>query len=113
MIRNESTPPLAKKRKEISARARNVARKEKKATQAEVTVNNLLRNSRVSVEASEITDTKQLAAGTNIRSHKGKAKSKVPQVSESEKARRRDMDTGAFATAIEFVISKHDLESWL
>ena len=59
------------KGKERSPRARKVAREAKKVTQARDAVNKPQRNlciSRVSVETAESTDTRQLAAGTSIRS---------------------------------------------
>ena len=57
------------KAKENPARARRVARKEKKATQAKVTVKRRqnTRASRVSVETAESTDTKLLTVGTSSR----------------------------------------------
>ena len=57
------------KAKENPVRARRVARKEKKATQAKVTEKRQLstRDSRVSVETAESTDTKLLIVGTSSR----------------------------------------------
>ena len=90
--RSTSSPGKGKAR-ENPARARRVARKEKKATQAKVTVKRprSIRDSRVSVETAESTDTKLLTVGTSSRANlraeakgSGKSKSKVTEISESD-----------------------------
>ena len=94
--------PEKGKAKENPARARRVARKEKKATQAKVTEKRQQNThaSRVSVETVESMDTKHLIVGRSRRTNlkvkaraKGKSKPKVTDVSES-------------------VSSKQDEETW-
>ena len=67
--RKSMPSPGKGKAKENVARARRVARKEKKATQAKVTVKRQqsTRASSVSVETAESTDTKLLTAGASSR----------------------------------------------
>ena len=75
--------------KENPARARRVARKEKKATQAKVTGKRQpnTHDSKVNVETVESMDTKQLIVGTSSRPNlkakgraQGKSKSKVTEI---------------------------------
>ena len=69
-IRWKSMPPPGKgKEKKNPARARRVARKEKKATRAKVTekCQQNTRDSKVSVETVESMDTKLLIVGTSSR----------------------------------------------
>ena len=97
-IQCRSTPsPGNGKAKENPARARRVARKEKKATQAMVTETRQqnTRDLRVSVEIAENTDTKLLIVGTsshpnlNLRDKgTGKSKSKVTEFIESDSSRQ-------------------------
>ena len=78
------------------ARARRVARKEKKATQAKVTEKRQqsTRDSIVSVETAESTYTKLLIVGTSNRPPQGKgkgsgkSKSKVTEISESDSSKQ-------------------------
>ena len=71
--------PVKGKAKKNPARARRVARKEKKATQAKVTGKRQqnTRDSKVNVETVESMDTKQLIVGTSSRPNlKGKARAR-------------------------------------
>ena len=93
-IRWKLTPSPGKgKAKENPARARRVARKEKKATQAKVTGKRQqsTRDSIVGVETAESTDTKLLIVATSSRPNlrakakgSGKSKSQVTEISESD-----------------------------
>ena len=77
------------KAKRNPARARRVARNEKKATQAKVTVKRQRssRASRVSVETAESTDTKLLIVGTSSRPNlKAKAKAQGSRNPKSQKS---------------------------
>ena len=87
------------KAKKNPARARRVARKEKKATQAKVTEKRQqnTHDSKVNVETVESMDTKQLIVGTSRRpnlkikaSDTGKSKFKVTAISESDSSKQVD-----------------------
>ena len=81
-IQWKSVPPPGKgKAEENPARARWVARKEKKATQANVTEKRQqsTRDSRVSVETLENTDTRPMIVGTSSRPNL-KAKARAQEV---------------------------------
>ena len=96
MIRWKSmqSPGKGKAKKNL-ARARRVARKENKATQAKVTEKRQQNThaSKVNVETVESMDTKQLIVGTsrwpNLKGT-GKSKSKVTEISESDSTKQVD-----------------------
>ena len=100
------------KAKENPARARRVARKEKKATQVKVTEKRQwsTRDSRVSVETAKSTDTKLLIAGTSSRpKNKGKARaqgSRNPKRHKSVKVTQveENLDTKNVCTAMKFCL---------
>ena len=85
------------KGKKNPARARRVARKEKKSTQAKVTQKQQnTHDSMENVETVESMDTKQLIVGTsgrtnlNVKARTGKLKSKVTEISESDSSKPVD-----------------------
>ena len=91
--------PEKGKAKRNRARARRVARKEKKTTQAKVTEERQqnTHDSMVNVETVESMDTKHLIVGTSRRTNlkakaraTGKSKSKVKEISESDNSKQVD-----------------------
>ena len=96
-IQWKSMPSPGKgKAKKNPARARRVARKEKKTTRAKVMEKRQqsTRDSRLSVETVESTDTKLLIVGTSSPTNQGKGKgtgkseSKVTEISESDSSKQ-------------------------
>ena len=108
------------KAKKNPARARRVARKEKKATQAKVTEKRQqnTHDSMVNVETVESMDTKHLIVGTSRRTNlkvkgkgTGKSKSKVTEISESDNSKQVDEIGSKFkhvSTTAKFISSEHD-----